>query len=58
VKAQLNQLEVAVTGVMSDGQETIRSAVGFVFPEVPHQLCQFHSLKEAIKPVYEMPKRS
>src|SRR5437763_1551124 len=38
VKAQLTQLEVAVKGVISDGEETIGSAVAFVFPGVPHQL--------------------
>jgi hypothetical protein len=27
--------------------------VAFVFPGVPHQLCQFHYLKDAIKPFYE-----
>src|SRR5438105_9423784 len=53
VKDQLAQLEVPVTGVISDGQETIGSAVAFVFPEVPHQLCQFHYLKDAIDPLYE-----
>src|SRR5437763_3432877 len=53
VKAQLEQLEVPVKGVISDGEETIRSAVAFVFPEVPHQLCQFHYLKDATKPLYE-----
>jgi hypothetical protein len=53
VKAQLKQLEVPVKGVISDGQETIGSAVAFVFPGVPHQLCQFHYLKDATKPLYE-----
>jgi len=53
VKEQLKQLEVAVTGVISDGQETIGSAVAFVFPKVPHQLCQFHYLKDAVDPLYE-----
>src|SRR6266516_3654202 len=53
VKAQLTQLEVPVKGVISDGEETIRSAVAFVFPGVPHQLCQFHYLKDATKPLYE-----
>ena len=53
VKAQLKQLEVPVTGVISDGEETIGSAVAFVFPGVPHQLCQFHYLKDATKPLYE-----
>jgi hypothetical protein len=53
VKAQLTQLEVSVKGVISDGEETIGSAVAFVFPGVPHQLCQFHYLKDATKPLYE-----
>ena len=53
VKAQLKQLEVPVKGVISDGEETIGSAVAFVFPGVPHQLCQFHYLKDATKPLYE-----
>src|SRR5260370_36656609 len=53
VKEQLKQLEVPVTGVISDGEETIGSAVAFVFPKVPHQLCQFHYLKDATAPLYE-----
>jgi hypothetical protein len=50
VKELLTELAVPVKGIISDGQETIGSAVAFVFPEVPHQLCQFHYLKDAIKP--------
>jgi hypothetical protein len=53
VKEQLKALAVAVKGVISDGEETIGSAVAFVFPGVPHQLCQFHYLKDAIDPLYE-----
>jgi hypothetical protein len=53
VNAQLKQLEVPVKGVISDGEETIGSAVAFVFAGVPHQLCQFHYLKDATKPLYE-----
>ncbi len=53
VKDQLEQLEVPVKGVICDGQETKGLAVAFVFPEVPHQLCQFHSLKDAVDPLYE-----
>src|SRR5436305_6944220 len=53
VKDQLKQLAVPVKGVISDGEETIGSAVAFVFPKVPHQLCQFHYLKDAIDPLYE-----
>src|SRR6266849_8750601 len=53
VKEQLKQLEVAVKVVISDGQETIGSAVAFVFPKAPHQLCQFHYLKDAVDALYE-----
>jgi hypothetical protein len=44
---------VPVKGVISDGEDTLESAIAFVFPQVPHQLCQFHSLKDAIDPLYE-----
>jgi hypothetical protein len=53
VKDQLQELVVPVKGVISDGEDTIGSAVAFVFPKVPHQLCQFHYLKDAIDPLYE-----
>jgi hypothetical protein len=46
-------LEVPVAGVVSDGQHPIRRAVAGVLPRVPHQLCQFHYLREAAKEVYE-----
>jgi hypothetical protein len=44
---------VPIAGVISDGQHSIRHAVQRVLPGVPHQLCQFHYLREAAKPVYE-----
>jgi hypothetical protein len=44
---------VPVAGIVSDGQHTIRQAVAAVFPGVPYQLCQFHYLREAAKPIYE-----
>ena len=46
-------LEVAVEGVISDGQHAIRKAVARTLPGVPHQLCQFHYLREAAKDIYE-----
>jgi hypothetical protein len=46
-------LAVPITGVVSDGQHAIRKAVGSALPTVPHQLCQFHYLREAAKEVYE-----
>lgn len=44
---------VPVIGVLSDGQTSIRRAVARALPGVPHQLCQFHFLREAAHPVYE-----
>jgi hypothetical protein len=52
VKELLKPLAVTVKGIISDGEETIGSAIAFVFPGVPHQLCQFHYLKDAIDPLY------
>jgi Transposase, Mutator family len=46
-------LPVPITGVISDGQDTIRKAAAKTFPGVPHQLCQFHYLREAARPIYE-----
>jgi hypothetical protein len=44
---------VPVLGVVSDGQTSVRRAVERALPRVPHQLCQFHFLREAAHPVFE-----
>jgi transposase-like protein len=44
---------VTVAGIVSDGQRSIRRAVAATFPDVPYQLCQFHYLREAGRPIYE-----
>ena len=44
---------VPIVGVISDGQHSIRDAVAQALPGVPHQLCQFHYLREAARPIYE-----
>ncbi len=46
-------LPVPIAGVISDGQASSRNAVRTALPGVPHQLCQFHYLREAAKPVFE-----
>src|SRR3954451_22710114 len=46
-------LPVPITGVISDGQDSIRKAVARALTGVPHQLCHFHYLREAAKPIYE-----
>jgi hypothetical protein len=51
-------LPVPITGVISDGQESIRNAVAMALKGVPHQLCHFHYLREAAKPIYEADRRA
>jgi len=46
-------LPVPITGVVSDGQGPIRKAVKKALKGVPHQLCHFHYLREAAKPISE-----
>jgi hypothetical protein len=46
-------LSVPIVAVLSDGQRSIRKAVQDALPTVPHQLCHFHYLREAAKPIYE-----
>ena len=46
-------LGVPITGVISDGQRSIRNAVAATLDGVPHQLCHFHYLREAALPIYE-----
>ncbi|HYQ91851.1 MAG TPA: ISNCY family transposase, partial [Candidatus Competibacteraceae bacterium] len=44
---------IPVKGVISDGQLAVRQAVAQVLPGIPHQLCQFHYLREAGRPIWE-----
>jgi hypothetical protein len=53
VREHCEQLGVPIEGVVSDGQQSIRKAVAQALPGVPHQLCQFHYLREAARPIYE-----
>jgi hypothetical protein len=46
-------LSVPIVGAISDGQRSIRKAVAGALPRVAHQLCHFHYLREAAKPLYE-----
>jgi hypothetical protein len=46
-------LDVPIAGVVSDGQGSIRKAVQKALDGVPHQLCHFHYLREAAKPIFE-----
>jgi hypothetical protein len=45
------KVSVPITGVISDGQTSLRRAVEKALPGVPHQLCQFHYLRQAAAPI-------
>ena len=49
----LQLVPVPVVGVVSDGQRSLRKAVASALPGVPHQLCQFHYLREAGHFIFE-----
>ncbi|AGC47869.1 transposase [Myxococcus stipitatus DSM 14675] len=44
---------IPIVGVVSDGQRSIRNALSHALPQVPHQFCHFHYLREAARPLYE-----
>src|SRR5713226_5437980 len=50
-------LEVKVLGTISDAQESELLAVEELWPEVPHQVCQFHVLRDASKAAFEADKQ-
>ncbi len=51
--APLVALNLPVLGVISDAQESLLQAIATLWPAVPHQICQFHYLREASRPMYE-----
>lgn len=50
-------LNVPVLGVISDAQPTELQAVADLWPNVPHQICQFHALREAGRLIYNADHR-
>jgi hypothetical protein len=53
ILAPVVELEVPVLGTISDAQESEIKALQELWPDVPHQVCQFHVLREASRPAYE-----
>ena len=45
--------KVKVLGTITDAQESELLAVEQLWPKVPHQVCQFHALRDASQPAYE-----
>ena len=50
-------LGVKVLGTISDAQESELLAVQELWPDVPHQVCQFHVLRDASKTAFEADKQ-
>ena len=50
-------LKVKVLGTITDAQESELKAVEQLWPEVPHQVCQFHALRDAAQPAFEADKK-
>jgi hypothetical protein len=53
LKTLVQELNLKWKGVISDAQESIRLAVVNSLPGTPHQLCQFHCLRDAGALVFE-----
>jgi hypothetical protein len=53
LKEAKHSLPVPITAIISDAEPAIRAAVREVLPGVPHQLCQFHYLRQASKPIVQ-----
>src|SRR6266436_8415777 len=50
-------LGVPVLGTITDAQESELQAVEQLWPKVPHQVCQFHVLRDASQPAFEADKK-
>jgi hypothetical protein len=55
--APVMTLGVKVLGTISDAQESELLAVQALWPDVPHQVCQFHVLRDASKTAFEADKQ-
>ncbi len=50
-------LNVPVIGVISDAQPTELQAVAELWPGIPHQICQFHVIRDAGRLIYQADTR-
>jgi hypothetical protein len=50
-------LGVKVLGTITDAQESELKAVKDLWPKVPHQVCQFHALRDASQGAFEADKK-
>lgn len=53
VLSPIKALPISVLGAISDAQVSLREAIAALWPDIPHQTCQFHYLQEAARPIFE-----
>jgi hypothetical protein len=49
--------KVKVLGTITDAQESELQAVEQLWPKVPHQVCQFHALRDASQPAFDADRK-
>lgn len=49
----IHDLGIPIIGAVSDAQESLLQGIAALWPDIPHQVCQFHYLREAGRPMYE-----
>lgn len=50
-------LGVPVIGAISDAQESLLQAIAALWPDIPHQVCQFHYLRKASRPMFDVDRK-
>ncbi len=53
----IHDLGIPVIGAISDAQESLLQAIATLWPDVPHQVCQFHYLREASRPMFDVDRK-
>lgn len=53
----IRELGVPVVGAVSDAQVSLLQAVAALWPDIPHQVCQFHYLREASRPMFDVDRK-
>jgi hypothetical protein len=57
ILAPVVALNLPILGVISDAQPTELQAVAELWPGIPHQICQFHAIREAGRLIYNADHR-
>lgn len=53
----IRDLGLPVVGAISDAQDSLLQSIAALWPDIPHQVCQFHYLREATRPMYDVDRK-